>query len=412
MIQKSHLISILFCCCIITLALPQNSLEYNSIVTERTFTASERDYWPTEGWRNSTPEEQGMSSADIEGMMNVIVDEDINVHSVMITRHGYIVHEEYLASYHGVDIKHDLHSVTKSFTSSLMGIAIDKGYVDNVSQPILPFFSDYDIVNVDERRERITIENLLTMRSGMFWNETGSSYLSPENDVSYILTGDGVNHSLNLDMVAEPGELWHYNGGASHLLAAIVQSATETSLLDFATENLFDPIGIDDTYWTRDGSGFWYTGAWGLKLTTRSLAKFGYLFLNNGTWDGQQIISEEWVDVATRTFTELHSSQGYGYQWWTNPALDFYYAAGRNGQFIIVVPDQDIVAVFTSGIYSGNTERPLTLFQEFILQNNDVTDMVALQNIVINSVVIAILVIPVVIIGYLRMNTRKYDSIS
>jgi len=198
--------------------------------------------------------------------------------------------------------------------------------------------------------------------------------------------------------------IWHYNGGASHLLAAIVQTATETRFLDFAEEHLFDPLGIDSKYWTRDGSSIWYTGAWGLELSSRNLAKFGYLFLNNGTWDGQQIISEEWVRASTRTITEINNQEGYGYQWWTNPALDFYYAAGRNGQFIIVVPDQDIVAVFTSGIYNDDHNLPLRIFQNFIL-HDDAVDAVALQNIIINSIIIAILVIPVVIIGYLRMNT-------
>jgi CubicO group peptidase (beta-lactamase class C family) len=126
---------------------------------------------------------------------------------------------------------------------------------------MLPFFSDYEITNVDERRERITIEDLLTMRAGMFWDEVSAPYMSPENDVYYILTGDGVDHCLNLDMVAEPGELWHYSGGASHLLAAIVQVATGTDFLDFADEHLFSPLGIDDYYWTHDGSRNWQTGA-------------------------------------------------------------------------------------------------------------------------------------------------------
>ncbi len=407
MTRKLQVISVLVCCCIITLSLPQNSVEYNSRELHSEFTVSDRNYWPTEGWRNSTPEEQGMSSEDINRMMNFIEAEDINIDSVLITRHGYIVHEEYPSSWYDEDRKHELHSATKSFTSALVGIAIDNGYIDNVSQPMLPFFSDYNITNIDERRERISIEDLLTMRAGMFWDEISAPYLSPENDVYYILTGDGVDHCLNLDMVAEPGELWHYSGGASHLLAAIVQVATGTDFLEFATEHLFDPLGIDDYYWTYDGSHNWYTGAWGLKLNSRSLAKFGYLFLNNGTWDGQQIISEEWVNVSTSSYTLFEGHTGYGYQWWTLPNFGVYYAAGRNGQFILVVPDLDIVVVFTSSIYTESHNIPISLLTDFILNNDNVPIPDSIRSIVINIIIVALLAVPVVIMGYQRMNARK-----
>ena len=398
--RKLHIISFLIFCSIVILTLPQISVENNSIVSDRTFTTSDRDYWPTEGWRNSTPEDQEMSSEDINAMMDFFEEQNVDIHSVMITKHGYVVYEEYLTSAYNENSKHPLHSETKSFTSTLVGIAIDKGYIDNVSQTVLQFFPEYTITNIDERRERITIEHLLTMRSGMCWNETGSSYLSPENDVSYVLFGDGVDHCLNLDMEAEPGDLWHYNGGASHLLAAIVQTATNTSLLDFATEYLFKPLGIDNVYWSHDGGGFWYTGAWGLELTTRSLAKFGYLFLNNGIWNDTQIISAEWVEKATSTITTIHNYQGYGYQWWTNPQLSIFYAEGRNGQFIIVVPDQDIVAVFTSGIYDGNSEVPLYAFEDYILHNES-------QNIITIGIGVVVIVIALAIIVYYKMRNKN-----
>jgi CubicO group peptidase (beta-lactamase class C family) len=283
-----HIIKATAMLIIFTIFLPLVSQSSNwnlSIEMRDAYTRSERDYWPTDGWRNSTLEEQGMNHEYLDRMMEHIGDQDVKIHSIMIIKNGYSVYEEYLSFRYDEDTKHELHSATKSFTSALMGIAIDQGYIEGVSERILQFFPDYDITNVDERRERITIEHLLTMRAGMFWDEVSAPYMSPENDVYYILTGDGVEHCLNLDMVAEPGELWHYSGGATHLLAAIVQVATETDFLDFGRENLFDPLGIEDIYWTRDGSNNWYTGAWGLELSTRSLAKFGYLFLNNGTWD-------------------------------------------------------------------------------------------------------------------------------
>jgi CubicO group peptidase (beta-lactamase class C family) len=392
--QKKNFITFLVCFSVLTLILPHNFTKYGDLEVLGKFQTSERDYWPTEGWRNSTPEEQGMSSENIDRMMEFIAEQNISIHSVMVTRHGYVVHEEYLTSRYRENTRHEIHSMTKSFTSTLVGIAIDQGYIENVSQTILPFFPDYNITNVDERRERITIEHLLTMRAGMFWDEVSAPYMSPENDVYYILTGDGVDHCLNLDMVAEPGELWHYSGGASHLLAAIVQVATETSLLEFARNQLLDPLGIDSILWTRDGSGNWYTGAWGISLSTRNLAKFGYLFLNNGSWDGQQIISEEWVNGATSSFTMFGNHEGYGYQWWTLPNYGAYFAAGRNGQFIFVVPHLDIVAVFTSGIYTMDHNLPLTMFTEFILQDDSFTDTTQIRSIIINSIVVALLVVP------------------
>jgi CubicO group peptidase (beta-lactamase class C family) len=387
-------------------------VNFNSKGLNNGFTVSDRDYWPTQGWRNSTPEEQGMSSEDLNSMMNLIEEQDIPIDSVIVTKHGYIVHEEYPSTWYDEDRRHELHSATKSFTSALIGIAIDNGYIDNVSQTMLPFFSDYEITNVDERRERITIEDLLTMRAGMFWDEVSAPYMSPENDVYYILTGDGVDHCLNLDMVAEPGELWHYSGGASHLLAAIVQVATGTDFLDFADEHLFSPLGIDDYYWTHDGSRNWQTGAWGLELSSRNLAKFGYLFLNNGTWDGQQIISEEWVNVSTSSHTLFGDYQGYGYQWWTLPNFGVYNAAGRNGQFIFVVPDEDMVVVFTSSIYTQSHEIPISLLVEFILPGDNAIVADSIQNIAINVIIVSLLAVPIVIMGYQRMIARKPNLIN
>ncbi len=316
---------------------------------QKEYSVSDRDYWPTNGWLNSTPEEQGMDSSQLHGMINYIEDEDIPIKSVIVVKNGYVVLEEYFYSFHNENTTYPLYSVTKSFTSSLVGIAIDQGYIDNVSQLVLPFFPEYEIVNVDERRERITIEDLLTMRSGLFWDETSAPFSNPANGIYHLMNRDGVNYTLNLDMVSEPGTEFLYNTGASHLLAAIVWQATGMSTLEFAEENLFGPLGIDRVTWYRDTAG-WYRGGFDLYLTTQSMAKFGFLYLNNGTWDGEQIISADWVQASVQSYSLLNQYHGYGYQWHTNPELDMYYAAGLYGQYIYVIPENDIVVAFTSSM--------------------------------------------------------------
>jgi CubicO group peptidase (beta-lactamase class C family) len=328
-------------------------MDSRAITLERDYiSAVDRDYWPTEGWQNSTPEEQGLDSARLQEMMNYIDDNNIAIQSVLVVRNGYKVLEEYPGVVYRQDSTHLLYSVTKSFTSALVGIAIDQGYIDNVSVPMLSFFPEYNITNEDPRRERITIEHLLTMRSGMFWDETSVPFSSPLNGIYQINTGDGVEFMLNADMVAEPGTLWHYNTGASHLLSAIVQVATGMTTLEFAEENLFGPLNITPAYWSRDLAG-WYKGGYDLRMNTRNMAKFGYLYLNNGTWDGTQIIPEDWVQTSSSSISEVNDYTGYGYQWWTTPELGMYSARGLYGQYIFVIPEYDIVVAFFSNIIQG-----------------------------------------------------------
>ena len=201
------------------------------------YSSTVRDYWPTDGWMNSTPEEQGMSSTRLQQMIDHIADEDLDVHSVIVVRHGYVVLEEYPDPYQGVSRTqsfngtHYLYSVTKSFSSSLIGIAIDKGLIDNTSQTMLSFFPDHTVAHLDEDKERITLRDLLTMRSGLPWDETSAPFNSPENDVYQLNynTSGGVQYVLDLPMEYGPNDIFHYNTGASHLLSGIVQETSGMS---------------------------------------------------------------------------------------------------------------------------------------------------------------------------------------
>ena len=325
------------------------------------------EYWPTDGWLTSTPEEQGMSSAKLQEMMDYIESDYYIIHSIVVVRNGYIVWEEYPATGYDADTLHLLFSVTKSFTSCLTGIAIDQGYIGGVSETMLSFFPNRTIENMEGGKERITLENLLMMRSGMFWDESSAPYDSPENGIYHINREDGLQWCLDLPMVAEPDQLWHYNTGSSHILSGVIHSATGASTLDFATENLFGPLGITDVIWARD-MGTTYKGGFDLQLTPRDMAKFGFLYLNGGLWEDRQVVSSSWIEASTSTLTRLNDDQGYGYQWWTMPDVDVFHASGLYGQGIFVSPDEDIVFVLTAGISPSQHGLEHRLMTDYVLE--------------------------------------------
>jgi CubicO group peptidase (beta-lactamase class C family) len=379
----------------------------NSINSAHSITPSSvsREYWPTQRWQNTTPEEQGMDSSKLQEMVNYIDEENIHIDSVIVIRHGYIVLEEYPNVLYNENRSHYWYSVTKSFTSSLIGIALDKGYIDNVSQKVLSFFPERTIENWDDRKDRITLEHLLAMRSGIFWDEWSAPFTSPENGIYHLMNRDGVQYVLELNITSEPGTEWFYNTGASHLLSAIVQQTSGLTALDFGREYLFSPLGIENVFWPSDASGV-TRGGFDLYIRPRDAAKFGYLFLNNGTWDGTQILSHDWVNASSCTISRLDVDAGYGYQWWTNPEWDYYFAAGLNGQYIFVVPGADLVVVFSSTILQDDYPHE-HLLQDYILAS--ITNMSGTES-ELNPFIIPILVaciMPVVVIVlYLVHKTR------
>ncbi len=299
-------------------------------------------YWPTEGWRSSTPEQQGMDSELLLEMLDHIREREANIHSLLILRKGHLVLEAYFDPYHK-DISHVVHSVTKSITSALVGIAIDQGYIDGVDQPVLSYFPERTFSNIDPAKQAMTIEHLLTMTSGLSWPELDSSYISPSNPVRQMYRSqDAVQFVLDSPMAEEPGVRFNYNTGASHLLSAVIQETTGISTLSFAQKNLFGPLGISGEYWPSDQDGI-TAGGIGIRMTPRDMAKFGYLYLNDGIWDGVQVVPAEWIETST---TPLSIGSGhYGYQW--RLGSEAYWALGWRGQRIVVIPDLEMVVVFT-----------------------------------------------------------------
>ena len=316
-------------------------------------------YWPTDGWRSSTPEEQGMDSALLAEMLGEIATGGF-IHSVLVVRNGYIVLDAYFHP-HTKGIKQDVADVTKSITSALVGIAIDQGAIDGVDQRVLDFFPD--TADPDPKMEAMTIEHLLTMTTGLLWSRTVAS-----DSLDQMMGSDNwVQFVLERPMPKEPGGGMNYNSGASHLLSAITQKATGMTAISFAEKHLFEPLGIADVSWASDPQDV-NNGGSGVFITQHDMAKFGYLYLNRGTWDGRELVPTEWVDASTERHTTHPWWIPYGYQWWVYPAGPFA-AMGQGGQVVFVVPEIDAVVVFTGGTGPPTTLWPSQVVTKDLLDN-------------------------------------------
>ncbi len=298
------------------------------------------DYWPTDGWRTSTPEEQGFASAKLAEGLQVLYENQVNVDSLLIIRNGYIILDAHFEPYDGT-FPHDLASVTKSVITSLIAIAADQGKLD-LDAPMVSFFPDRTIANLDERKASMTVRDLARMRNGM-----KSGCLEADQPTIDAMTAnpDWVQAALDRPMVAKPGTKFCYDSPGMHLLSAILQEATGMTALDFARQNLFQPLGIQEAVWEVDPQG--YNRGWGdLHLLPEDAAKIGYLWLHRGEWDGQPIVSEVWVldSVKPHSFF-VGDDLAYGNGWWI--ASGDYYASGRGGQKIHVIATRNTVVVTT-----------------------------------------------------------------
>jgi len=297
-----------------------------------------------------------MDSELLAEMMDYLREQSaFDIHSLLIIRNGYMVTDAYFYPFAQSRSLHDLASATKSFTSSLIGIAINKGYIESVEQHVLDFFPERSVANIDASKEAMTLEDPLTMRPGF-----ECSHSPPDITTSEMMdTPDWVKFVLDSSMATEPGSRWVYCSPASHLLSAIIQEASGMNAFEFAQQHLFEPLGISDAIWASDPQG--YTRGWSdLILTPHDMAKLGYLYLNEGEWDGQQLLSADWVAAATSPL----GSPKYGYQWWLHPSG--YYADGAGGQRIFVFPDLDMVVV-TTGNGGSDYEVISDLLYSYIL---------------------------------------------
>jgi CubicO group peptidase (beta-lactamase class C family) len=314
-------------------------------------------YWPTSAWRTAAPEDQGMDSARLIAMLDAVRAQRLDLHSLLVIRNGYIVSETYFAPYAQDDL-HQLYSVTKSFIATLVGIALDRGDLQSLGQPVLDFFPGRSFANLDDRKRAMTLEDLLTMRAGLEWQDDDPTI------GAMVRSPDWVQFVLDKPMVQAPGGQFNYCSGCSHVLSAILQQATGLTARQYAGPNLFEPLGIASLRWDADRTGM-PIGGWGLQLTPRDTARLGYLYLHAGMWDGRQVVPAAWVQTATHKHTPTDGELGYGYQWWVYPSYGAYTALGLYGQTIFVVPQSDLIVVTTADV--ENHEPIFHLIEEYIL---------------------------------------------
>ena len=296
-------------------------------------------------WPTGEPEEQGLDSGLLADMVSDIRSNGSKMHSILIARHGVLVFEVYFDPFYN-GAPHQLASCTKSITSALVGIAIGKGLIQGMDQPVYGFFPDLALD--DEAKKAITLEHLLTMSSGLDWAEGGNDYRSPVNDFTAInYESNPAQYFFDHPLAQKPGSTFVYNSGGSNLLSLIVSKTSAMDTLDFARQELFGPLDIKQVNWEKTETGARQGGA-GLQLLPRDMAKFGELYLQHGRWLDRQIVPAEWVGQSSIARMAVTNGIQYGYQWWI-PDGEGFTASGWGNQNIWVLPEQDMVVVFTAG---------------------------------------------------------------
>lgn len=311
----------------------------------------------------STPEAEGIPSAAILGFIEMLEQHAHPldaVESFMLLRHGKVVAEGWWAPYRP-EVPHLLYSLSKSFTSSAIGIALEEGLL-SIDDPVLKFFPDDAPENPSEHLRAMTVRHLLTMNTGHH-----------EDTLSRVWGGSDTNWPrafLSLPVEHEPGTWFVYNTPATYMLSVIITQLTGEFLIDYLRPRLFDPLGIDNPTWDPDPQGRSVGGA-GLHITTDGIARFGQMYLQKGVWNGQRLLTEAWIADATAAHSDNSITQsnpdwtvGYGYQFWRN-RTEGYRGDGAFGQFCIVLPEQDVVLATTSGV--RDMQRVLDAVWEHLL---------------------------------------------
>lgn len=281
-----------------------------------------------------------MDSGAVADYLLALSGSGLYVDSVMIVRHGQIVAEAYYAP-STADTRFSLFSATKSVTSALVGIAIDQGYIKSIDEPVLGFFPERTVANLDAQKGAMTLRDLLTMGSGFACAVNAG--VDPEGAV--YSSEDWVQATLDLPMAGAPGSLWQYCNLNFDLVATILEAATGQSALEFAAANLFEPLGISEVAWATTPTGG-NGGAAGLQFSLRDWAKFGYLYLRGGEWDGKQIVPAQWVADSMANQLSTPFEVGYGYGWWVFEGMGAM-SLGGGGQYIFVIPGRDLLLIAT-----------------------------------------------------------------
>ena len=306
----------------------------------------------SDGWWVGNPEDFGFDLTNLQYAYDWANRRDY-LRSVLIVRHGILVAEWYFND-GARDRAFHIHSSSKSVLSAIFGIAHEMGYIPDLDKKMMDYFPEYEYLNLDPWKYNITIRHLLQMKGGLEFDDSGASWLE------YASSSDWVKYALELPKSHDAGEDWDYSTPQTNLLSVILTKATGMSTKQFADLYLFGPLGITIAQWSQDPQGY-YTGGHEMYFTPRDMAKFGLLYLNNGTLNEEEIVSKDWVLESIQNYEYGNriedifqyietSSAGYGYQWWTATFYDHfcYMARGCCGQVIYCIPDFDLVVVTTA----------------------------------------------------------------
>lgn len=317
------------------------------------------EYWPTESWRMASPSQHSIDADQLDALSGTINNNLPFLDSLIIIRHGFIVYEGYFNGYHA-DKMHDITSITKSWTSALIGMAQAQGKFTDLDEPISTLLPDYFVDGAHADKQAITLAHLLTMRSGIDFDEdtlSAGGYGGEE-----LLTEDITEIGLGFPMAHESGTAWNYSTLDAQLTSAILEAAMDEPLSAFAAKHLFDPLGIKQFEWFADGTGTTIGGR-ELSMTPRDMAKLGLLYLHNGVWEGAQLIPADWVkhsltpqgEAYYAPTDQIETIEWYGYYWWLWKPDWFYgyrsfQARGYAGQQVLVFPALDLMIVTTANM--------------------------------------------------------------
>ncbi len=318
-----------------------------------------------DGWVSAHASEVGIKVDDLSHLANSLQKNLFpRTDSFLVIKDGFLVQELYFNGFNR-DKVHDLRSATKSITSALVGIAIDQEYIKDVNQSVFSSITGYSEINnwVDEKND-IQVKHLLTMSSGLACDD--SDYSSPGNEEYMYHQKDWVKYILDLHLTSKPGSKWAYCTGGVVSLGAIIEDSSGIQTEDFASTFLFEPLGISNYHWEFTPSRRVDTGGH-IHMTPRDMAKIGQLFLQQGQWNKQQVISKQWVNQSIATQILTNQKYQYGYLWWHGRigTHNFYYAGGNGGQYITILPSLNMVVVSTGHNYNSDLSS-----QFFILLKN------------------------------------------
>ena len=320
-----------------------------------------------------------LDTALVNALFNDIEAGDyINIHSILVSKDNKLIVEKYFDGY-SRDLLHSIRSISKCITAILLGIAVDKGFINDINEGIFNYLPDYQHLK-NEENEKITIHHLASMSAGLEWREADISYENENNDeTSMYADGDWVGYTLRKRLVSEPGEVFNYSGGVSNVLAAVIQEAVEMPLDQFAEKNLFEPLGIDEYIWRKNRDSTLVSANAGLSIKPRDMIKVGTMLLNKGMWNGNRILSQEWVNSLSSTQVEGGPlgpfTLGYGYMVLVVkkgpdffPDLKGYAATGNGGQIIWVLPEKNTVFVMTGGNYNSELSQtqPIEIVMKYL----------------------------------------------